>query len=83
MELQCSPGDVLLILTDGLTEVFDKNDMELGTEGLKRVLRDSAAKPLEQVSLSLRGAALRHEPQSDDQTMLIVRYLPATCGSAG
>jgi hypothetical protein len=33
-ELQCSPGDVLLILTDGLTEVFDKNEVELGLEGL-------------------------------------------------
>lgn len=74
-ELQCSPGDVLLILTDGLTEVFDKNEMELGLEGLKRVLRDSAAQPLEQVSQSLRSAALRHGPQSDDQTMLIVRCL--------
>lgn len=82
-ELQCSPDDVLLILTDGLTEVFDKNEMELGLDALKCVLRDSAAQPLEQVSLSLRSAALRHGPQSDDQTMLIVRCLPATCGSAG
>lgn len=82
-ELQCAPGDILLILTDGLTEVFDKNEMELGLEGLKRVLRDSAAQPLEQVSISLRSAALRHGPQLDDQTMLIVRYLPAAGGSAG
>lgn len=82
-ELQCSPGDVMLILTDGLTEVFDKNEMELGLEGLKRILRDSAAQPLEQIWQSLRNAALRHGPQSDDQTMLVVRHLSATRESAG
>jgi sigma-B regulation protein RsbU (phosphoserine phosphatase) len=75
-EIQCSPGDVLVLLTDGLTEVFDRNGTELGLEPFKRALRESAAEPLEQISLSLQRTARQHGPQSDDQTMLIVRRLP-------
>ena len=75
-EIQCSPGDVLVVLTDGLTEVFDRNGTELGLEPLKRALRESGAEPLEQISLSLQRTARQHGPQSDDQTMLIVRRLP-------
>jgi len=77
-EIQCSPGDVLVVLTDGLIEVFDRNDTELGLEPLKRVLRESGTEPLEQISLSLQRTAWRHGPQSDDQTILIVRRLPVT-----
>jgi sigma-B regulation protein RsbU (phosphoserine phosphatase) len=81
-EIQCSPGDVLVLLTDGLTEVFDRNETELGLEPLKRALRESGAEPLEQISLSLQRTARQHGPQSDDQTMLIVRRLPLNRESA-
>jgi len=75
-EIQCAPGDVLVVLTDGLTEVFDRNEAELGLEPLKRALRESGAEPLEQISLSLQRTARNHGRQSDDQTILIVRRLP-------
>jgi hypothetical protein len=81
-EIQCSPGDVLVLLTDGLTEVFDRNETELGLEPLKRALRESGAEPLERISLSLQRTARQHGPQSDDQTMLIVRRLPLNRESA-
>lgn len=81
-EIQCSPGDVLVVLTDGLTEVFDRNGTELGLEPLKRALQESGAEPLEQISLSLQRTARQHGPQSDDQTMLIVRRLPLNRESA-
>lgn len=81
-EIQCSPGDVLVVLTDGLTEVFDRNGTELGLEPLKRALRESGAEPLEQISLRLQRTAHQHGPQSDDQTMLIVRRLPLKRESA-
>ena len=72
-ETACSPGDVLVVLTDGLTEVFDRKGRELGMEPLKRALQESGAEPLEEISLSLQRTARQHGPQSDDQTMLIVR----------
>jgi hypothetical protein len=81
-EIQCSPGDVLVVLTDGLTEVFDRNATELGLEPLKRALQESGAEPLEQISLRLQRTARQHGPQSDDQTMLIVRRLPLNRASA-
>jgi serine phosphatase RsbU (regulator of sigma subunit) len=81
-EIQCSPGDVLVLLTDGLTEVFDRSETELGLEPLKRALLESGAEPLEQISLSLQDTARRHGPQADDQTMLIVRRLPLDRESA-
>ena len=81
-EIQCSPGDVLVVLTDGLTEVFDRKGTELGLEPLKQALRESGAEPLEQISLSLQQTARRHGPPSDDQTMLIVRRLPVNRESA-
>jgi hypothetical protein len=74
-EIQCFPGDVLVLLTDGLTEVFDRNETELGLEPLKRALQESGAEPLEQISINLQRTARQHGPQSDDQTMLIVRRL--------
>jgi hypothetical protein len=76
-EIECSPGDVLVLLTDGLTEVFDRNETEMGLEPLKRALQESGAEALEQISLSLQRTARQHGPQSDDQTMLIVRRLPS------
>jgi len=36
--IDCEAGDVLLITTDGLTEVFNKSGVELGLEPLKSVL---------------------------------------------
>jgi hypothetical protein len=54
----------------------------LELEPLKRTLRESAAQPLEQISLSLQRTARQHGTQSDDQTMLIVRRLPLNRESA-
>ena len=81
-EIECSPGDVLVVLTDGLTEVFDRNGREMGLEPLKLALQEFGAEPLEQISLSLQLTARKHGPQSDDQTMLIVRRLPENRESA-
>src|ERR1041385_1031584 len=46
--ISCEVGDVLAIVTDGLTEASDKQDHELGLEPFKAVLLESATAPLEQ-----------------------------------
>ena len=74
--LTCEPGDVLAILTDGLTEAADKEEHELGLEPLKAVFLESAAASLEQIANRLRATALKQGPQSDDQTVLLVRRIP-------
>ncbi|MBV9301290.1 MAG: serine/threonine-protein phosphatase [Acidobacteriaceae bacterium] len=72
-EIASEPGDVFVILTDGLTEVADRQDRDLGLEPLKGVLAANAGAPLCELADRLRGRALQHGKQTDDQTLLLVR----------
>jgi serine phosphatase RsbU (regulator of sigma subunit) len=72
--LECDPGDVLLLLTDGFTEVFKSDGSELGLEPLKQEFRRAADRPLSEIFESLRKISLAYGKQDDDQTMLLVRY---------
>ena len=72
-EIRCEPGDLLLILTDGFTEVFDKKGNELGVEALKRKLQTSSDLSLPDLFLQLRKFAADFGAQVDDQTLLLVR----------
>jgi hypothetical protein len=58
-----------------MTEVFNKSDAELGLEPLKSGLIKNAELPLEQLFVELRSVATGFGAQSDDQTMLLARYL--------
>ncbi len=71
-----NPGDVFVILTDGLTEITDGNDRELGLEPLKSVLVENAGAPLSDLANRLRARALQHGKQVDDQTLLLIRCSP-------
>jgi hypothetical protein len=72
-EVACRTGDVFVLLTDGLTEVFDRSGKEMGIGPLKEVLGSSARQTLPELFNSMRAAALEFGKQDDDQTMLIVR----------
>jgi len=72
-EIDCEPGDILLLLTDGITEVADRQGNELGVEPIKSGLRQWADLPLSQVFQNIRGLATSAGKQEDDQTMLLVR----------
>jgi serine phosphatase RsbU (regulator of sigma subunit) len=71
----CEAGDLLVVLTDGLTEVFDRGDREFGLERVKDVVRAHAQEPLGQIEAHLLAALRAHGPQLDDQTLLLVRVL--------
>ena len=73
-EIRCEPGDLLLVLTDGLTEVFDKKGNEMGMEVLKTKLQTSVDSPLPDLFGQLRKTAADFGAQADDQTLLLVRY---------
>src|SRR5450432_173701 len=74
--LHLAPGDLLAIVTDGFTEVFDSKERELGLEQFKSMLLACAEKPLPEIYAELRAAALAFGKQSDDQTMLLIRRHP-------
>jgi len=72
--IQCRVGDVLLVLTDGLTEVFDKKGNEIGVDALKERFGAHIDSSLPELFRELRTVALEFGPQVDDQTMLLARY---------
>jgi serine phosphatase RsbU (regulator of sigma subunit) len=75
LSIRCCPGDLLVLVTDGLFEIFDQADQELGLEGLKYVLLASRREPLPVIRDRVQAAARQHGPRADDQTILLVRYV--------
>lgn len=71
--LTCEPGDLLAILTDGLTDVFDRNDREFGLARIEAYLRACADRPLAEIASGLMAQVQQHGPQTDDQTLLLIR----------
>ena len=77
-----APGDTLFLYTDGLTEAKNVARQQFGREGVMKVLDDYLAsdeKSLEKLVSRMSAAAhgfAGEAPQSDDLTMLAVRYAP-------
>ena len=72
-ELVLAHGDVLVIVTDGLLEVFDRQDRELGLDGLKAAVTTAAGSgSLEAIEAAVFEACEKHGPQIDDQTVLVL-----------
>ena len=69
----CEPGDLLALLTDGLIEVFDAADRELGLDAVKALLACSADRPLKEIADAIVAKARAHGAQIDDQTLLLFR----------
>jgi hypothetical protein len=74
--IECLPGDLFALLTDGLTEVFDRDRNELGLEWAKRVLQSTSGQPLSAIGDRLLSDARAHGAQMDDQTVLLIRKAP-------
>jgi serine phosphatase RsbU (regulator of sigma subunit) len=68
-------GDLFALVTDGLTEVFDKRDAEFGLERLKDVIVANGEKPLRDVFAAVIARAGQHGRQTDDQSLLLIRCL--------
>lgn len=73
VSVSCEPQDVLLLITDGLSEVFDKAGNELGLGPIKSAFAKAASLPLPDLFSHVRQVALDAGRQEDDQTMLLVR----------
>jgi len=71
--IDCARGDLLALLTDGLIEVFDAADRELGLDAVKTLLAASAPLPLKDIADAIVAKARAHGTQIDDQTLLLIR----------
>lgn len=67
------PGESLVLMTDGLTEVQDGGGRELGLSGVKTVTDAQAGAGAKAVFDAVFRAASTHGTQRDDQTLLIIR----------
>ncbi|HWB18205.1 MAG TPA: PP2C family protein-serine/threonine phosphatase [Vicinamibacterales bacterium] len=69
-----APGDLVVVVTDGLIEVFDRRDHELGPDGLLPIVVAAAKRStLQEAAADILAACARHGAQSDDQSLLLVR----------
>jgi serine phosphatase RsbU (regulator of sigma subunit) len=71
---EVASGDLVVVVTDGLIEVFDRRDRELGPEGLLPIVGAAATRPtLSATAADILAACARHGAQADDQSLLLVR----------
>lgn len=68
-----SPGDMFLLLTDGITEVVNERDEEFGLARLEQLLAKIAAQPLSHILELVMEEVKQHGPQQDDQSLLLLR----------
>ena len=71
--VECRCGDLLVLMTDGITEVFDDKGRELGFENAKHLAAAHSTQPLAEIAERLVTAARAHGAQLDDQTVLLIR----------
>jgi sigma-B regulation protein RsbU (phosphoserine phosphatase) len=76
--LQLQRGDGILLYTDGVTEAMNLAEELFGQKQLEQCLRENGARPLQEVVQALFSRIREHagaKPQSDDITVLTIRYL--------
>ncbi len=72
-----SPGDRLILYSDGLIEALDENDEPFGFDRFEKILTAEGRKPAEEIRKTLLTAIrrfTRNRPPDDDQTLVILAY---------
>ena len=72
-QLDPEPGDVLALVTDGLTEIFDKRGEELGSAYIETALEQLAGRPLKEIADRILERGEKFGPITDDRTLLLIR----------
>lgn len=73
-----APGDVVVLLTDGLLEAVSPEGEEFGEARLRQALKLTRAEPAERIVARLYAAVREFTgvtPQADDITAIVVRYM--------
>lgn len=74
-EVQCEPGDLLVAMTDGFTEVFDNEGRQLGTDGFARLVAEEGERPLGELLDVLFERVAASGSIDDDRSLLLLRRL--------
>ena len=75
LQAQLSPGDTLVLFTDGVSEPADASGVAFGEERLQRLLAEQGDAPAEEVCDAITNAVLRHGGRQlqDDLTLVVLR----------
>ena len=76
--ISLSPGDLVLLLTDGIEEAPGPDDSLLGIERILDVVRQHREKPARHIVEALYAETRhlsRHAPQDDDITAIVIKAL--------
>jgi sigma-B regulation protein RsbU (phosphoserine phosphatase) len=81
-----SPGDTVVLYTDGVSEASNRDGEEYGVEALRRLVAEQQppccpsklVQACKQRLAAFRGA----EERTDDETLLAIQYAPETGQSA-
>lgn len=73
-DIPLAHGDRLVLYTDGLLEVWNDRDEELGLSGLTEIVKRAAALPLAEMKEQILAdvAAWRHGPVTDDISLVVL-----------
>lgn len=76
-EIQLAPGERLVFYTDGLTDLWNRSDEQLGVDGLQRIVCRHAAKPLAEMKAAILNEAVewQHGPFPDDISLILAELL--------
>lgn len=77
--MQLERGDMLVLYSDGVTEAFDAQEEPFGEERLLELLARKPGQSATETAQNVLAAVRQHvrgAPQSDDITVLAVRYNP-------
>jgi PAS domain S-box-containing protein len=84
-EIALQPGDILLILTDGIEEAMSVDNAIFGIDRALDVVRENRDRPAREIVEALYQAVRRfsgNTPQLDDVTAIILKVLPADQSSS-
>ena len=75
-EIRFSPGDVLVLFTDGVSEAMNEAGEELGEEPIEEVVKGCLDDPAQEILSAIVERVKAHSkdtPQSDDITLIVAR----------
>lgn len=77
LDVNLTPGDRVVLYTDGLTDVFNSQGEMLGVSGVQKIVRETALEPFSEMKQGMldRIADWREGPAADDMSLVIVEVL--------